>query len=122
MSDEVVAGGASRHGGDRSFQRDVDWETAKHVVRYGVPTPQENGNIKHVGRHPKNPDHLVTVITTPHPKRIVTVFKEHSPIAKIESEQRKQQGEEKAKADLSRKRQAEQLAKKRARTPKPKNK
>lgn len=122
MSDEIVAGGASRHGGDRSFQRDVDWETAKHVVRFGTPTPQDNGMVKHVGRHPKDPDHLVTVVTTPHPKRIVTVWKEHSPIERLVSQQRQQEAQERQRKTTSKARQKEQLEKKRARTPKPKNK
>lgn len=121
MADEI-AGGASRHGGDRSFERDITWEAVKHVVRAGIPTPQENGNIKHVGRHPSIPDHTITVVTTPHPKRIVTVFKTHSPVAKLISEQRAKEGAERERANKSKARQAEQLAKKRARTPKPKNK
>lgn len=119
MSEDLT--GATRHGGDRSFQRDVTWEAVKHVVRSGVPTPQENGNTKHVGRHPSIPDHLITVVVNPR-KQIVTTFTTHSPVAKIESQQRAKQNAERERVTKSRARQAEQLAKKRARTPKPKNK
>jgi len=119
VSDEIT--GATRHGGDRSFQRDVTWEAVRHVVRNGVPTPQENGNTKHVGRHPSIPDHLITVVVSPK-KEIVTTFKTHSPIAAIESQQRAKAQADRERVTKSKSRQAEQLAKKRARTPKPKNK
>lgn len=116
----------SRHAGDRSFERNIDATLANHVIRTGGQTVQENGNILHVARDPNNIDHVIKVITTPHPKKIVTVIRDTS--RPFSEEQASAKEEVKAKAEAaervnrSKRNRKAQLEKKRARTPKPKNK
>ena len=108
----------TRHAGDRSFQRDLNRKSVQHVVKHGVVTPQDNGMLKHVGRHRDDIDHEYTVITTPQ-KQIVTAWKNHSPYERVLSAQRAdatKSGEAKASADTSRRRQKEALERKRAKS------
>lgn len=93
---------------------------ARDTVEKGRSTIQDNGNILHERRDPNNIDHVIKVITTPHPKKIVTVIRDKS--RPFEAEQAKAKadkakaGEAKAKADTSAARRAEQKAKKQARS------
>ena len=111
---------ASYHAGDRSFQRDVDYRLAKTTVEKGRSTIQDNGNILHERRDPDNIDHVIKVITTPHPKKIITVIRDKSrPFAEEQAkakEDKAAKGQAKAKADTSAARRAEQKAKKQARS------
>jgi hypothetical protein len=116
----------SRHAGERSFERNIDAPLANHVIRTGSQTLQPNGHILHQARDPNNIDHIIQVVTTPHPKKIVTVirktdkpFSEEQALAKAKA---KEEGEAKARANRSAANRKAQLEKKRARTPKPKNK
>lgn len=116
----------SRHAGDRSFERDIDATLANHVIRTGGQTIQPNGHIMHIARDPNNIDHIIKVVTTPHPKKIVTVIRDTSrPFAEEQAEAKAEgtaRGEAKEKVNRLKRNQKNQLAKKRARTPKPKNK
>ena len=110
----------SYHAGERSFGRDVDYRLAQKIVSEGRSTIQKNGNILHEDRDPNNIDHVIQVITTPHPKKIVTVIRDTS--RPFEEEQAKAKaekakvGETKAKADKSAANRAAQKAKKQARS------
>ena len=110
----------SKHAGDRSFERNVDWKLANHVIRTGGQTEQEDGSILHVARDPNNLDHRIKVVTTPHPKKIITVIRDTSvPFAEEQAQGKaevKATAEAKTKADTSAARQAAQRAKKKARS------
>ena len=114
---------ASYHAGDRSFQRDVPYRLAKDTVEKGSSEIQQNGLILHERRDPDNIDHVIKVITTPHPKKIVTVIRDKTrPFAEEKALAKAKAGEEgavKASKDKSKANRKAQLAKKRARTPKP---
>jgi hypothetical protein len=117
------------HAGDRSFERDMNWAAVQHVVKHGAQTQQDNGNIKHVGYHKSDTDHEYTVVTTPHPKHIVTVFKNYKPLEKLLSERQQREkaeasarGAEKERANTTARRQALQREKKRLRSAKNNNK
>lgn len=119
----------TRHAGDRSFQRDMNWEAVQHVVKHGAQTLQDNGHIKHVGYHNSDTDHEYTVVTTPHPKKIVTVFKNYKPLEKLLSERQQRdkadaaaRGAEQQKANNSARAQKLQKQKKRLRSAKANNK
>jgi hypothetical protein len=111
----------SYHAGDRSFQRNIDYRLATHVVKHGGQTIQDNGNILHEARDPDNPDHVIKVVTTPHPKKIVTVIRDTSrpfkdvQLAKQKDKEKKT--EEVQSANRSKRNQKAQLAKKRLRNP-----
>lgn len=117
------------HAGDRSFERDMSWPAVQHVIKHGQQTLQDNGNIKHVGYHKSDTDHEYTVVTTPHPKDIVTVFKNYQPLEKLLSERQQAnkdeasaRGVEQEKTNTSARRQKLQLKKKRLRSAKNNNK
>ena len=116
----------SYHAGDRSFERDVDYRLASNVVKTGRQTLQENGNILHEDRDPNNIDHVIKVITTPHPKKIVTVIRDKTrPFAEEQARAKADkaaEGAAKAKIDKTKAARKAQLEKKRLRTPPPKNK
>lgn len=108
------------HAGDRSFQRNIDAPLANHVIRTGRQTLQPNGHILHEARDPNNIDHIIQVVTTPHPKKIITVirktdkpFSEEQAYANAKAEA---EAKARARANTSAARQAEQKAKKRARS------
>lgn len=115
----------SRHAGDRSFERNIDHKLATHVIRTGAQSIQPNGHILHEARDPNNIDHVIKVVTTPHPKKIVTVIRDTSrPFASViagRKETAKAQGEAKAKVDRTNRRKQEQKEKKWKRNP-PKDK
>lgn len=110
----------SYHAGDRSFERDVDYRLASKVVKEGRQTTQENGNILHEDRDPDNIDHVIKVITTPHPKKIVTVIRDKTrPFAEEQAKAKAEKaarGEKKVKEDTTSARKAAQKAKKQARS------
>jgi predicted lipoprotein len=116
----------SRHAGDRSFERNIDATLVNHVIRTGGQTVQPNGHILHIARDPNNIDHRIKVITTPHPKKIVTVIRDTSlPFAEEQASAKadvKAEADAKARVNKSKANRKAQLEKKRARTPKPKNK
>lgn len=110
----------SYHSGVRSFGRDIDYRLAAKVVKEGRSTIQKNGNILHEDRDPNNIDHVIQVVTTPHPKKIVTVIRDTSrPFAAEQAKakaEKAETGEAKAKADKSAANRAAQKAKKQARS------
>jgi deoxyribodipyrimidine photolyase len=110
----------SYHAGDRSFERDVDYRLASKVVKEGRQTVQKNGNILHEDRDPDNIDHVIKVITTPHPKKIVTVIRDKTrPFAEEQARAKAEktaQGEKKVKEDTTASRKAAQKARKQARS------
>ena len=110
----------SYHAGDRSFERDVDYRLASNVVKSGRQTTQENGNILHEDRDPDNIDHVIKVITTPHPKKIITVIRDKTrPFAEEQARAKADKaakGEAKAKEDTTAARKAAQKARKQARS------
>ena len=116
---------ASYHAGDRSFERDVDYRLASNVVKTGRQTLQENGNILHEDRDPNNIDHVIKVVTTPHPKKIVTVIRDKTrPFAEEQARAKADkaaEGAAKASKDKSKANRKAQLEKKHKRNP-PKNK
>jgi hypothetical protein len=117
---------ASFHAGDRSFERDVDYRLAKDTVEKGSSKLQKGGLILHERRDPNNIDHVIKVVTTPHPKKIITVIRDTTrPFAEEKALAKAKAGEEgvvKSSKDKSKANRKAQLEKKRARTPKPKNK
>lgn len=116
----------SRHAGDRSFERNITGPLAQKVISQGVQSLQPNGHIMHQMRDPDNIDHIIKVVTTPHPKHIVTVIRDTSKPYRetVLSQQQHTQAEASAKAskDKSKSNRKAQLEKKRLRTPPPKNK
>lgn len=116
---------ASQHAGDRSFERNIDHTLVNHVIRTGGQTIQNNGNILHVARDPNNIDHIIKVITTPHPKKIITVIRDTSrPFAQeqaVAKENTQKKETARIAAATTKRKQAEQKAKKHKRNP-PKNK
>ena len=116
----------SYHAGFRSFERDVDYRLASNVVKSGRQTIQENGNILHEDRDPDNIDHVIKVITTPHPKKIVTVIRDKTrPFAEEQvraKAEKAAKGEKKVKEDTTAARKAAQNATKQARSAKASNK
>lgn len=116
----------SYHAGDRSFERDVDYRLASKVVKEGRQTVQKNGNILHEQRDDDNIDHVIKVITTPHPKKIITVIRDKTrPFAEEQAKAKAEKaakGEEKVKEDTTASRKAAQKAKKQARSAKASNK
>jgi len=116
----------SYHAGDRSFERDVNYRLASNVVKSGRQTIQENGNILHEDRDSDNIDHVIKVITTPHPKKIITVIRDKTrPFAEEQAKAKADKaakGEAKAKADTTASRKAAQKARKQERSAKASNK
>lgn len=115
----------SRHAGDRSFERNIDATLVNHVIRTGGQTVQPNGNILHMARDPNNIDHRIKVVTTPHPKKVVTVIRDTSVPFSEEQAKAKEEAQGKAlakeKADKTIRNKKAQLEKKHKRNP-PKNK
>ena len=97
-----------------------------HVIRTGRQSLQPNGHILHEARDPNNIDHVIKVVTTPHPKKIVTVIRDTSrPFAQEQAQAKAratEEGKAKERVNTSKRNQKAQREKKRARTPKPKNK
>lgn len=120
----------SGHSSGRSWERDIPWSTVKHVMLNGVSSISKNDKDRMVteARDPNNQDHYIKVVTDHSPATgIYTVIRDTSrPFKDVQVSQqlmRQQEHEEKVAGPArTRKKQAEQLAKKRARTPKPKNK
>ena len=112
---------SSGHGGDRSFERNIDWNLANHIIRTGGQRIQANGNILHEGRDPNNKDHVIQVITTPHPKKIITVIRDTSrPWSQVVAQGNTVKNREQAEKDKVKKskdNQKLQLAKKHKRNP-----
>ena len=109
------------HAGDRSFQRNIDAPLANHVIRTGRQTLQPNGHILHEARDPNNIDHVIQVVTTPHPKKIITVirktdrpFSQEQAYAKAKATQ---QGQQQERANRSARNKKAQLEKKHRRNP-----
>ena len=99
-------------------------DEASYVVQRGTKTDLGNGQTRHTGRHPQNPDHVVTIVTAtvnnkPH---IIKASRELIPRQQINDASKKREAEAKASRDRTASAQKAQLAKKRARTPAPNNK
>lgn len=98
----------------------MDYRLAMHVIKHGGSTIQKNGNILHEDRDPNNEDHVIKVITTPHPKKIITVIRDTSrPFAESQAKAKEDKAKiatEKTAADTSAARKAAQKAKKQARS------
>jgi hypothetical protein len=110
----------SRHAGDRSFERDISGPLAQKVINEGAQSIQDNGHIMHQMRDPDNIDHIIKVVTTPHPKKIVTVIRDTSKPYResVLSQQQhvKAQAEAKSNSDKSKANRKAQLEKKRLRS------
>lgn len=119
---------ATLHASDRSWERDIPWETVKHVAENGISSPSKDRDDRMVteARDPENIDHVIKVVTDRPATRFVTVIRDTSRpfkdtlIAKQLAD--KKVHDEKVRVSTSKARQKAQLEKKRARTPKPKNK
>ncbi len=115
--------GASRHAGDRSFQRDVTWQHVKLALTSGRVTKGENGNLVHDVRDPDNAEHVIRVVTSPDRTKIITAIRRENMGNPAQSAEQAKLRETAAKqrAQTSAQRQAERLAKKHLRNP-PKSK
>lgn len=91
-----------------------------YATRVGSKSTLPNGDISYVSRHESSKDHVIRVTVRNNKVREATV--QHEPLNIVTMRQRKEAGEAKAKADKSKANRAAQLAKKRLRTPPPKNK
>ena len=114
---------ASRHAGDRSFERDVTWEHVKLALASGRVTKAENGNLVHDVRDPDNVEHVIRVVTSPDRKKIVTAIRRKNmgnPAQSLEQSKLRETAE-KQRQQTSAERQAARLAKKHLRNP-PKSK
>lgn len=117
----------SGHSSSRSWERDIPWDTVKHVMLHGTSTISKNNENRMVteSRDPNNLDHVIKVVTDHSPATgIYTVIRDTSrPFKDVQISQqiRRQEQHETtvAKPARTRKNKAEQLEKKRARTPKP---
>lgn len=99
-------------------------DEASYVVQRGTKEDLGNGQTRHVGRHPQNPDHKITIVTAkvngkPH---VIKASRELMPMKEIVDATKKREAEVKARKDRTASAQKAQLAKKRLRTPAPKNK
>lgn len=99
-------------------------DEASFVIQRGTRTELPNGTVRHVGRHPQNPDHKLTIVTASlnGKKHIVDSRREHAPMQAEINQAKQRVAAEKARKDRSAKAKSDQLAKKRARTPAPNNK
>ena len=99
-------------------------DEANYVVQRGTKTDIGNGQTRHTGRHPQNPDHKITIVTAsvnnkPH---IIKASRELIPMQQVNDASKKREAEAKASKDRTAAAQKAQLAKKRLRTPAPNNK
>jgi hypothetical protein len=91
-----------------------------YATRVGAKNELPNGDVTHVSRHPNSKDHVIRVRSRKGVVMEATVH--HEPLDVVTMRQKKEAGAAKAKADRSSANQKAQLAKKRLRTPPPKNK
>jgi len=91
-----------------------------YATRVGAKNDLPNGDVTHVSRHPSSKDHVIRVRSRKGVVMEATVH--HEPLDIVTMRQKKEAGEAKAKSDRSAANQKAQLAKKRARTPKPNKK
>ncbi len=111
--------GASRHAGERSFERNVTWNHVKLALTSGRVTKAPNGNLVHDVRDPDNAEHVIRVVTSPDRKKIVTAIRRENmgnPAQSVEQAKQREQAQ-KVKEQTTAQRQAEQLAKKHRRNP-----
>jgi hypothetical protein len=99
---------------------DASSEEITHVLRFGAKQALPDGSTVHFGRHPASKDHAIKVTTRS--GKVMDAKVEHRPFQAVVKEGKKREADAKARADKSKANKAAQLAKKRARTPKPKNK
>ena len=118
---------ATLHAGDRSWERDVDWETVKHVAIHGTSMPSKSDPNVMITEHrdPNNLDHHIKIVTDRPATKIITVIRDTSrPMKDVELRQQQQaaaaQAQVESKQRSARNRKA-QLEKKHKRNP-PKNK
>jgi len=95
-------------------------EEISYATRVGAKNELPNGDVTHVSRHPNSKDHVIRVRSRKGVVMEATVH--HEPLDVVTMRQKKEAGAAKAKADRSAANQKAQLAKKRLRTPPPKNK
>mgnify|MGYP006298426293 FL=1 len=98
----VLNPSASIHAGDRSWQRDIPWETFKHVAMNGTSSPSKNDPSKLITEHrdPNNRDHVIKVVTDNPATKIITVIRDTSrPFSNVLLSQK--QNADKAHAELS---------------------
>jgi hypothetical protein len=91
-----------------------------YATRVGSKSTLPNGDVSYVSRHESSKDHVIRVRSRNGVVQEATVH--HEPLDVVNMRQRKEAGEAKAKVDRSKANRAAQLAKKRLRTPPPKNK
>lgn len=118
---------ASLHAGDRSWERDVDWDTVKHVATHGTTSVSKSDPNALVTEHrdPKNLDHHIKIVTDRPATKIITVIRDTSrPMKDVELRQQQQaaaaQAQVESKQRSARNKKA-QLEKKHKRNP-PKDK
>lgn len=91
-----------------------------YATRVGSKNTLPNGDETFVSRHPASKDHVIRVRTRKGVVMDASVH--HEPLDVVTMRQKKVEADAKARVDRSKANRAAQLEKKRARTPKPKNK
>ena len=116
----------SAHASGRSWDRSVDWETAKHVANHGTSVPHKTDENKMIteGRDPKNKDHTIKIATDRPATRVFTVIRDTSrPFnPNLSAEQAAAEHQKVARAQTSAQRQKLQKQKKQLRSAKANNK
>jgi len=91
-----------------------------YATRVGASNTLPNGDVTYISRHPSSKDHVIRVTVRNNKVKEATVH--HEPLDVVTMRQKKVEADAKARVDRSKANRAAQLEKKRARTPKPKNK
>ena len=116
----------SAHASGRSWDRSVDWDTAKHAANHGtsVPHKSDEGKLVTEGRDPKQKDHTIRIVTDNPPKTVITVIRDTSrPFnPNLSAEQAAAEHQKVARAQTSAQRQKMQKQKKQLRSAKANNK
>ena len=116
----------TRHASERSWDRSVNFETAKHVANHGtsVPHKTDNGKLITEGRDPSEKNHTIRIVTDNPPVHVFTVIRDTSrPYnPNLSAQQAADEHKEVARAQTSAQRQKLQKQKKQLRSAKASNK
>ena len=116
----------TRHSTERSWDRSVNFETAKHVANHGtsVPHKTEKGKLVTEGRDPQEKNHTIRIVTDNPPAHVITVIRDTSrPYnPNLSAQQAADEHKEVARAQTSAQRQKLQKQKKQLRSAKASNK
>ena len=116
----------SAHANQRSWDRSVDWATAKHVANHGTSVPHKTDENKMIteGRDPNNKDHTIKIATDRPATRVFTVIRDTSrPFnPNLSAQQAAAEHQVVARAQTSAQRQKLQKQKKQLRSAKASNK